>query len=435
MGEVAGSCRLFNFVCNRRPAKTQHIWKQPALSFVCYLAMLALAGCGASKASSAIAGVEDVEQQRDPEDYILDPIQLQVTKIEEFDEVFTHLGTLLNRLIELNNNVHLAVGAVKAAYAPLAGGFELLVSLAPSTDVVLLDIHASRVNTSRPAPETLQRLVLSQPAVKEAAAELEAARTQLHDFLAESEDRIGLLVGKDGGIALEEHGEVPQQVQHFNTCMAKLQGLLSTHGHLTASVKPTASHGTKTIRAQLYRRSPGEVEADLKPVSVVDVCTSQQGARIKQAEAFLADRAQHLAQRIKGMDLEWEVVSGYFLVLMSELPNPDVQQHVGKLLQAINIALFKLLNAGASAATPASLTHAVLELVRPVCTALQNRHDNLLAYNLKVSGWWGRGRMEVGKERNMQYGSSRSCHLRWWCWLPDSTTLVFAADSPPAPLS
>jgi hypothetical protein len=55
-----------------------------------------VAGCGASTQAAAASQVA-TEQQRDPEDYSLDPIQLQVTNIEEFDAVFGRLQELLNR--------------------------------------------------------------------------------------------------------------------------------------------------------------------------------------------------------------------------------------------------------------------------------------------------------------------------------------------------
>ena len=53
------------------------------------------AGCGAS--NNAAAGLVITEQQRDPEDYSLEPLQLQITNIEEFDAVFGRLQDLLNR--------------------------------------------------------------------------------------------------------------------------------------------------------------------------------------------------------------------------------------------------------------------------------------------------------------------------------------------------
>ena len=52
------------------------------------------AGCGTS---SHAASVLITEQLRDEEDYSLEPIQLQVTNIEEFDIVFGRLQDLLNK--------------------------------------------------------------------------------------------------------------------------------------------------------------------------------------------------------------------------------------------------------------------------------------------------------------------------------------------------
>lgn len=338
------------------------------------------AGCGAS--TSQVTTLEDIEQQRDPEDYILDPIHLQVTKIEEFDQVFTDLSNQLNRLIELNNNVHLSVGAVKAGYAPLAGGFEMVVSIEPATDIVLLDIHTSRSNHRRPAPDLMQRL-LTDRGVTTAAAELESARSSLHKFLSSSSSHVGLKLATDGSLTLQDSSiAMPAELQHVNSCMAKMQSLLGSQGHVSATVKPAAASGTNTISAQLCKRSH-KGSATLVPVDILDVCSSPRVTRIKQAEAFLVERAQHLAQRIKGLDLQWEVVSGCFVVLGTDIPNNDIHQQVIRLLQAVNIALFKLLNAGASASAPASLTNAVVELVRPVCTALREHHANLKTPNLK----------------------------------------------------
>jgi|LauGreStaDraftv2_3_1035109.scaffolds.fasta_scaffold77731_2 nitrogenase molybdenum-iron protein alpha/beta subunit len=56
--------------------------------------MLIVVGCGAS---THAASVLITEQLRDFEDYSLEPIQLQVTNIEEFDIVFGRLQDLLNR--------------------------------------------------------------------------------------------------------------------------------------------------------------------------------------------------------------------------------------------------------------------------------------------------------------------------------------------------
>lgn len=331
-------------------------------------------GCGASKSLNTAPLV--LEQQRDAEDYALEPIQLQTTNIEEFDAVFSRLCALLNRLIELNNVVHHSVADIKAAFAPLSGGYELCVTFAPSTDMVLLDLRSWRGTNQRPAPHAVAKL-LQDPQVQQADRDLETARVALHEHLASISPtvHVPLKVTRDGALTVEEGTPAPPQVEAFNTALAKLRQAAAAVGYVSIAVKPALACGTNTVRASMVKGSMALWRTALvQPCTLLDLASKPQGRMILEAEAFLVDRAQHLAHRIKGLEVHWEVVANCHIVPTAPLPHSDTQQQVDKLVSAINMALFRMLNSGASVGKPASLSNAVAETVRPVLDALVTKH-------------------------------------------------------------
>ena len=298
------------------------------------------------------------------------------------------------RLVELNNGVNEAVAEVKAAYAAAAGVCELRVSLGPCTDVVLFDLFAHKGSSFRPRPDSVLRLLNDNADVRAADAELERARTSFNDYLASSETHVVVRVSRDGG-ALElpevASESTPEQLQKLNTCLSKLRTLLGPKAHLSVTVKSAPAFGTETVKAQLLRRAPGGSDAEpMETVPLMEACSSSSGGSIKDAEAFLVDRAQFLALRCRGLEgLDWRVVAGHRLVLGAPeaIANDDMRDQVAAVLQAVNVALFKMLNAGASVKAPASLTNAVIEVVRPMFERLKQRHaTSNLPYNLKVGG-------------------------------------------------
>jgi hypothetical protein len=359
-------------------------------SHACILPLLLLldAGCGASKSLNTAPLV--LEQQRDAEDYALEPIQLQTTNIEEFDAVFSRLCTQLNRLIELNNVVHHSVADIKAAFAPLSGGYELSVTFAPSTDMVLLDLRSWRGTNQCPAPHAVAKL-LQDPLVQEADRDLEAARGALHEHLASISPtvHVPLKVTRDGALTVEEGTPAPPQVEAFNVALAKLRQVTSGVGYVSVAVKPALACGTNTVRASMVKGSMALWRTALvQPCTLLDLASKPQGRMILEAEAFLVDRAQHLAHRIKGLEVHWEVVANCHIVPTAPLPHTDTQQQVDKLVSAINMALFRMLNSGASVGRPASLSNAVAETVRPALDALVTKHMGTpMASKLKVGSW------------------------------------------------
>mmetsp|Transcript_32463 Transcript_32463/g.96906 ORF Transcript_32463/g.96906 Transcript_32463/m.96906 type:complete len:585 (-) Transcript_32463:369-2123(-) len=336
-------------------------------------------GCGASKSISTV-GPQELESQRDAEDYSLEPVTLQITNIDEFDAVFTRLCALLNRLVELNNGVHCAVAEAKAAFAPVSGGFQLDVDFVPSADTVLLSMRTQRGQV--PDVDGVQQLAQSA-SVKQADADVEEARRTLHAFLREQAAGQSVRIGRDGLLAWTPQASPadvppPEQVKHFNECLSKLRSLLGNQTVVIITVVPAVAAGIPTVGVTIQKAAMQGVgfRTATKPASLLDIYSTQQGASIKAAEAFLADRAQKLAHRTKGLDMEWEVTTSYTVMHANEIENEDIQDQVDQLLKGVNLALFRLLNGCASSARAASLTNAVVEIVRPVLEAIKAKHAN-----------------------------------------------------------
>lgn len=296
------------------------------------------------------------------------------------------------RLVELNNGVNEAVAEVKAAYAAAADVFELEVSVGPSSDTVLIDLFANPTGKGiRMNPDTVLQMLESED-MRNADAELEHARAEMNDMLASSEAHVSVRVTRDGN-AIEQFGvpeaTSPQQLQIFNACLAKLHDLIGTKGYLQVTVKPALAFGTQTLKAKLLRRVPGTsaISGIRESVPVMEACSTSCGDSIKDAEAFLVDRSQVLALRTKGIEgLDLHVVSGHKAVLGSPeaIANDDLRDQVMSILQAVNVALFKLLNAGASAKAPATLANSVVEVVRPMLELLKEKHVSSQNIDLKV---------------------------------------------------
>ena len=300
------------------------------------------------------------------------------------------------RLVELNNGVNEAVAEVKSAYAAASGVYEVETSIGRSSDVVLVDLFSyPKGKGIRLKPEEVLQMLENED-MRNADVELECARIELNDMLASSEAQLLVRTTRDG-TAIEQpdvaEANAPAQLQKFNTCLARLRTLLWTKGYLQVTVKPALAFGTKTVRAKLFRRVRGVVGSSAgetkESVPVMVACSTSSGESIKEAEAFLIDRAQHLALRTKGMGgLDWHIVSGYKVVLGAPeaISNDDTRDQVMSILQAVNVALFKLLNAGASIKAPASLSNAVVEVVKPMLELLRKKHTSLEAQDLRVSG-------------------------------------------------
>ena len=266
----------------------------------------------------------------------------------------------------------------------VAGAYEVQVSIGPSTDVVLVDLFSFPKGTgARLRPDEVQQL-LEDSDIRNADVELERARVALNDLLATSETHLSVRISKDGYLVEmpEKPGEsAPVQVQKMNACLTKLRILLGTRGYMQITAKPALAFGTPTVQAKVLRRTPGgeggEDSGPLEPVPMMVACASSYGSSLKDAEAFLVDRAQFFALRTKGIEeLDLHILSGHRLEMGNPdaITNDDARDQVVVVLQAVNVALFKLLNSAASSREPASLSNAVVEVVRPVFEQIKERH-------------------------------------------------------------
>ena len=285
-------------------------------------------------------------------------------------------------MVELNNGVNEAVAEVKTAYAAASGVYEVEASIGRSSDIVLVDLFAyPKGKGIRLKPDEVLQMLESEE-TKIADVELERARVDLNDMLSSSDKQISVRVTQDGS-AIEQRDvsevNAPTQVQKFNTCLAKLRSLLWTKGYLHVTIKPALAFGEQTVKAKLLRRMRGTGGSyeSRESVPVMVTCSTSCGATIKEAEAFFTERAQALALRTRGMKgLDWHVVSGYKAILGAPevISNDDTRDQVMAILQAVNVALFKMLNAGASVKVPASLANAVTEVVRPMLELLKKKN-------------------------------------------------------------
>ena len=345
--------------------------------------------------------------QRDQEDYNLEQVNLDVTNIEEFDVVFSRIKTLLNRLVELNNDVNGSMGELKTAYARATRSFELNVSMGPSTDTLILDL-SSRPEAStkkgqskrgaRPSPSDVLDL-LSDPSIMQSDMELEHSRLALLAALEARSDSVSLAIDRDdpsgGSITLSTHNRIPEQpaeLVRFNSALSQLRELLLSRGlYVIAQIKPSPAFSALALKVNLAKASRGLGDgfdgSDTTPATLLDVCSSSMASTIKDSEDYLIDRVHQLAQCTRGFHLQWQVLYGHRLELESfdAIRHEATKGQVTKLLLAVNVALFRLLNAGASARSPASLVNAVSEIARPLFTSLKQKlGDQLSAQDLKV---------------------------------------------------
>lgn len=341
-------------------------------------------GCGAS----ASRGAAEPEQQpnRDPDDYGLEYLELQPSGIEEFDTVFTNIEGVLNRLIELNNDINDKVAEVKAAYARATAGWELVPIVdVPDTDYILLDLRNKRQGC-RPLDSEIRKLLQYNKAVKPLDTQLEEARQALHGTLAQSQVYISVRVNPSTGLLTSEP-EIPE-IANFNTAYQQLQKALGSSYELIANVKPAVSFGTPTIRAQLLKWENDEsgVPSHQAPVTLLDIFSTEESEIIKEGEEGLLDKAQTLASRTKDMAfLQWQVLERHKVTMTVAIPDPQKRTEVKKALVDANICLFKLLSGSSSAVAKASLSQSVVEVIRPILMLVKHKHEGSgLPYSLKV---------------------------------------------------
>ncbi|GAX73947.1 hypothetical protein CEUSTIGMA_g1397.t1 [Chlamydomonas eustigma] len=287
-----------------------------------------------------------------------------------FDAVFSRLQDLLNSLVDLNNGINEAVAEVKVAYAVATKAMELHTTVGPNCHVVLLDLVVSKGSNVRPQPETIKSW-LEEPEIKSADIELELARVALHMHLANSATDIAIKVNKEG-VLEAQNGDASGQLQYFNNSFSRFKTLLGSRAHLNLTVKHAAAFGRPTVKAALLR-SVGEAEPS--PVPLLEICSSAFGSNLKEAEQFVVERANQLAHRTRALELEWQVEAGYRVSVTTEISNVEVRNKVAEQLHSINIALFKMMNSGASAYEPASLANVVVEVIKPMLLLLKEHHQ------------------------------------------------------------
>lgn len=350
-------------------------------------------GCGSSKADSTVLAIP--EHQRDPDDFTIEPIELEVCNIPEFDETFFKIQENLNQLINLNNTVNDGVAEVKAAYATATGAYEVEVSVAPSTDRVLLDLFCDEPGFPRPLISEVRKLITNAD-VRAADIALERARGALHRYIASCETQpFTLRAEGDNGVLImvpstsgPPPDQPPEQLTAFNSALTKMRELVAGAYRLGIFVKPTAAFGTQMIHGRLLKHATdvlGEGHV-YEPATLLDVCVSPEVSKIKEAEAYLMDRAQQLALRTRNLsDPTWEVIADHRVNLATLIPDPELRTQIRKLLLGVNISLFKLMNAGTMSRGPSRMQDAVVEVARALAKVVKDRHRySSLPYPLKT---------------------------------------------------
>jgi hypothetical protein len=243
--------------------------------------------------------------QRDQEDYNLEHVNLEVTNIEQFDVVFARIKTLLNRLVELNNDVNGSMGELKTAYAKATRSFELNVSMGSSTDILLLDLStkpeaklSSQAKRARPSPQAVKEL-LSDPTIAHAGTELEHARLALLSHMEGRSDPVSLGIENDspsgGNATLTLSADIqrtplkPPELVRFNAALSQLRELLEPRGmFVIARVKPTLAFSSLALKVNLAKASGGG------PATILDSCASSTAAILMDAEDYLIDRVHQV---------------------------------------------------------------------------------------------------------------------------------------------
>eukprot|EP00798_Chlamydomonas_sp_ICE-L_P011013 gene11013-18977_t len=376
-------------------------------------------GCGSSKGDNIALAIP--EHQRDPDDFTIEPMELVVCDIPEFDDTFNRIQENLNELINLNNTVNDGVAEVKAAFATVTGAYEVEVTIAPSTDRILIDMFSDEPGFPRPALNEVRKLITT-PDIRQADIALERARGALHRYLAGCENQPFTLraEGDNGSVIMVPSTSsspdipmLPEQLTAFNSALADFRQLLHGKFRVGVYVKPTAAFGTKMIYGRLLKHATDDVAPDdghvYEPASLLDVCVTPEVAKIKESEAFLMDRAQQLALRTRTMtNPTWEIIADHRVNITTLIPDPELRSQVRKLLLGVNtalfkllnagtmcrvrklllgvnIALFKLLNAGTMCRGPSRMQDAVVEVARAVAQTIKDRHRySNLPYPLKT---------------------------------------------------
>ncbi len=275
---------------------------------------------------------------------------------------------------------------MKVAYAYTTHAFELHTTVEPCTDVILLDLRTGW-GSKRPDAAVVREL-LQDSNLWNADVELGMAVKDLHAFLSAS--RIPLIVKtafRDGHLLIPELNTPPPQLQRVNACMDRMKALLQNKAKLVATVKSATTYLKPTVRTMLMQTSES---GELEMVPLLQILASANAESIMEAQTFLVERSQFLAHRSRTLDLEWEVESGCRVSIATDIPNYETRDQIADILHGMNLAMFKLMNSGASAFESASLSNAVVEVVRPVVDMLKERHA--LDYppcNLKVLARWG----------------------------------------------
>ncbi len=243
--------------------------------------------CKPAKDSWDVSGQTPASNKRHSEDFCLEYVELVPTGLLAFDDTFSAIETVLNHLIELNNDVNDCVGDVKSAFAACVGHLQLDIATGvPDVDWVLLDIHlggglqphrslggggGSGRPAPRPNPIDLQAQRDKDPRLQQADAALQRAHAEMHAAVVaylrqQQQQKQQALSRRSTGAGAAGPGPgsqsgaappVPHQQQHLASTTAL--GVSSASGAPARQPPSPASRGPQPPTPPAAGPAPGHV--------------------------------------------------------------------------------------------------------------------------------------------------------------------------------
>jgi len=292
---------------------------------------------------------------KDAEDRHLEYLEFQEMKVPEFDTYLSDdLAPVVNKVVDLVNNLNCDVDEVKDFAAAALGAFQVQLSAdATEHDTVL----ATLANPSPGAAKKLAadaKVAAADAALTKALAGL-ASGTYVQRSVAD-----GVLAGDDAGAAA------------VNKALAELRTALGPEHSVDLAVRKAGCGGARCPSATVVKTTFQEGANAKSPVGVLDVAKAKTAGAISGNQLSVAAAVAGLTKAAKaaeelGASVDLSLVKGKTLkavVTGGEGEGlADKKAAVAKAAATLNAQVFKLSKAARNAAGPVNLTKAMVTVV------------------------------------------------------------------------
>lgn len=334
-------------------------------------------GCTGSKASRV--AVQIAKPDRDPEDFELDPVDMEVTKIVEFDKLFEKASESLNIIIDMNNTINDCITNIKDTLALMTGMYRVELRVGEDTDNIILDLL--KTDNTRPQPEDIKEL-LDNEDLRMAATRLADAREELLEALEaaqqplESERFLKLSLTTANLVAVDNNASCVDALTRFNEELEALRTSIGPNFKIAVTLKAAHAPRCKCVKLSMYKpvwMNEDDEMPNLHVVSVLDIAETPFADLLQFQLAHVHNLCDTITDELKDLG----TYNLQFLKKKIKPPLPDElpttvdkpkRMRLRNAIAAVNAELFKLHKLCFNMCGDIDVVTAVIEVVQSVKT-------------------------------------------------------------------